>query len=120
MKGVQHVVTRTHRVIVGLARRALFVAVLAVGGIEDAVPRTVPVVDEVLPAVLPEAVVPVPVAAFAGAYGEQRRRSDAFGLDPEVLVAVADRPLVVRGVAVEAVDEAAVAAVPAMLGRSGE
>src|SRR5438445_13831952 len=120
MEGVEHVVTRARLVVVGAARRALLVAVLAVGGIEDAVPRAMPVVDEVLPAVRPDPVVPVPVAAFAGAHGEQRRGGDAFGLDPEVFVAVADRPLVVLGVAVEAVDEAAVTAVPAMLGRSGE
>ena len=106
-EGVQHLVARAHRVVVGLAGRALFVAVLAVVAGQDAVPRAVFVIDEMRPAIAPELVVAVPEALAARARAEQRGGGEAFGLHPEVFVVVADGV-----VGAEAVVQAAVAAVP--------
>lgn len=111
----QHVVARPHGVVVGLAGRAFFVADLAVVGREDAVPGAMAVVDEMRPAVRPDAVVPVPVAGIAGAHGQQGGGGKALGLHPEVLVAVAH-----RAVGVESINEAAMRRVPAAQHRGVE
>ena len=47
-------------------------------------------IDHVLPGVLPQLVVPRPVAVVAGGGGEARRGRDRFRLHPEILVLVAD------------------------------
>ncbi|CAM2147777.1 hypothetical protein PT2222_10287 [Paraburkholderia tropica] len=104
---VQDFVARAHGVIVGLAGRALFVAVLAVVAGEDAIPRAIAMIDEMLPAVAPDLVVPVPEALVAGALAEQRGGGEGLGLDPEILVVIADGV-----VGPEAVVEAAVIVVP--------
>src|SRR5688572_32293448 len=64
---VEHFVARAHGVVIGLAGRALLVAVRAVVRIQDAIPGTVAMVDHVLPGVAPQLVVPVPVHGIAGA-----------------------------------------------------
>src|SRR5690606_14616755 len=87
---VQHLMAGAHGVIVGLAGRTLLVAVPAIVGVEDPVPGTVVVVDHVPPRPGPQALVPVPVLRIPGAMREQRGRGQGFGLDPEVLVVVAD------------------------------
>src|SRR5882724_8322462 len=52
-KAAQHVVARAHRVVIGLARRALLVGIGSVVGRADAVPGAVLVIDHVGPAVGP-------------------------------------------------------------------
>ncbi|MDT4837597.1 hypothetical protein FQZ97_713340 [compost metagenome] len=106
---------RAHRVVIGLAGRAFLVADLRVLRREDAIPRPVCVVDEVVPAVGPDPVVPVPVAGIARAHREQGGGGEAFGLHPEVLVAIAH-----RAIGTEAVDQPAVRRVPPALHRGVE
>src|SRR5450830_1191899 len=107
LEHVQHLVAGAHRMVVDLAGRAFLVRQLGIVGRQDAVPGAMPVVDEMLPAVGPQAVVPVPEAGLARAVGQQRGRGQAFGLHPEVFVVVAD-----GAVRAEAIVDAAVLRVP--------
>ena len=62
----QHVVAGAHVVVVDLAGGALLVGHLGVVRGQDAVPGTVPVVDEMRPGIRPQAVVPGPVVRDVG------------------------------------------------------
>src|SRR6185437_12773457 len=104
---LQQLVAGAHGVVVHLAGRALLVAVFAVVDREDAVPGAVLVVDEVLPRVSPQLVVPRGIAGVAAACVQQGGGGERFGLHPEVLVVVAH-----AAVGGEAVAEAAMGVVP--------
>src|SRR5580698_7410784 len=104
---VQDFVARAHRVIVGLAGGAFFVAVFAVVAREDPVPRAMLVIHEMLPAIAPEFVVAIPETLAPRAFAEQRGGGEGFGLHPEVFVVVADGI-----VGAETVVQAAVLVIP--------
>src|SRR5471032_788614 len=104
---VERFVAGAHGVVIDLAGRAFLVAQFAVVLAEHAIPRAVLVVDHVLPAVRPDALIPGPVLRVAAARGQQRGRGQALGLHPEIFVAVAD-----AAVRREAVADAAVVLVP--------
>ena len=87
---VEHLVAGTHGVVIGLAGGAFLVVVLAIVGVENPIPGTMRVVDEVFPRIRPQLVVPAPVGVIAGAGGQQRGGRQRFGLHPEILVVVAD------------------------------
>src|SRR5471032_3176560 len=72
LQHIEHFVARAHGVVIDLAGRAFLVGQFAVVRTEDAVPGAVLVVDEMLPAVAPDFVVPGPVARLAGAVPQQR------------------------------------------------
>ena len=95
--------------VIGLAGRAFLVAVGLVVAAQDAVPGAVALVDQMLPAVLPQLLVGLPIALLAGARGQHGGGGQRFGLYPVVLVGVVE-----RAVAVEAIDHAAVFVIPGL------
>ncbi|MNT50738.1 hypothetical protein D3C72_1876700 [compost metagenome] len=94
--------------IVHLPRVALLARVVAIGAVQDAKPRALFVVHKMLPAVGPDAVVPLPVALIARAHSQHGSRGHAFGLHPVVFAVVAD-----AAVGRHAVVQAAVVGIPA-------
>ena len=81
--------------------------------IQHPVPGTVRMVDEVVPAVGPEAVVPTPEAAFSGAQGQQCSGGNGLGLRPEVLHRAGDLQTTRHGlVGHEHMGQAAIGRVP--------
>src|SRR5580704_16354658 len=90
-KDFQHFIAGTHGVIVHLASWAFFVAVPLIVPAEDSEPGTVPVVNKVFPAIRPNPLIPVPVESLFSANSKQRRGRKRLGLDPEILVTVANR-----------------------------
>ena len=76
--------------IVDLASWAFLVAVPMIVPAEDSEPGTVPVVNEVFPAIRPNPLIPVPVESFLSASSKQRRGRKRLGLDPEILITIAD------------------------------
>src|SRR5690349_11639813 len=103
----EHFVAGAHGVVVDLAGRAFLVVVLAVVVGEDAVPRAMLVVDEMLPRIGPYPLVPLVILPQPRTRVQQSRGGQRFGLHPEVLVRVAD-----AAVGREAVVDAAVFRVP--------
>ena len=76
----QDFVASAHGVVVGLAGGALFIRQLAVLAIEDAIPRTMLVVDEMLPCIGPQPVVIGRMPRVAGACVQQGGGGDGLGL----------------------------------------
>ena len=95
--------------IVYLAGWAFFVAVPMIVPAEDSEPGTILVVNEVFPAVRPNPLVPVPEESLSRASSEQRRGRKRFGLDPKVLVTVAN-----RAIGSEAIIEATALIIPSL------
>src|SRR5262245_53671413 len=102
-----HVVAGADVVVVHLSGGTLFAREPKVVGRQDTKPRAVAVVDEVMPAIVPDALVPVPITCVAAAYGEIGCGSERLGLHPVVLVSVAD-----RGVGRKSIVQSTVDAVP--------
>src|SRR6218665_3408482 len=86
----QHIVAGAQVVVVDLAGVAFFARVIAVGAVEDAKPGAMAVVHEVRPAVVPDAVVPVPIDWLPGVQRQQGGGGQAFGLHPVVFAVIAD------------------------------
>src|SRR3989344_9460203 len=84
----QHDKPRPHVVIVPLPRIAFLAGGVAVVPMQDAKPRTMFVVHEVLPAVGPYAVVPLPIPIVARAHSQNDSGGHALGLHPVVFAVV--------------------------------
>src|SRR5439155_16139175 len=82
---------------------------------EDPVPGAEFMIDEMSPAVVPNAFVPLPVFLLTGALSQQCRGRQRLGLHPKIFVAIANTAI--RG---EAVHKSAVLVVPCMAHRGIE
>ena len=76
--------------IVDLASRTFFVAVPMIVPAEYSEPGAVPMVNKVFPAIRPNPLIPVPVEPFFSPSSKQRRGRKRLGLDPEILITIAD------------------------------
>ena len=86
----QYFVAGAHGVVVGFSGWAFTVIVSVVLSIQDSVPAAMNVVYQVVPGVLPYLLVPLGIDGIVCTCRQEGRRCEAFGLNPEVFVAVAN------------------------------